>query len=268
MHFYGWNIDAYLRDTAHLDLFEDLAYRRMLDLYYRDEGPLRGDAASIARLIRMREHVAAVAIVLQEFFQPSEDAWRNPRADAEIAAYRAKREAAAAAGRQSGVKRRSTDVEPTPNDRSTDAQPINPNPQPQNPVPQPPLVVGTTTPPRGVQGGMGPEEASPSTGDGERGAGEQQALFAFLCGTKIRSKAKNRRKVLSEMAADLTAQGMTLDMLRRLLAKARQESNGEPDALLAHWLDTGTWREQWNEILGHRASREVRRVVAARSSHA
>ena len=65
------------------------------------------------------------------------------------------------------------------------------------------------------------------------------SLFSILCLTKIRSKAKNRRKVLREIAADLDAQGMVPDQLMRLRSKARQEANGDPCGLLAHWLDTG-----------------------------
>lgn len=125
MHFYGFNIGDYASHTKHLTLLEDLAYRRLLDLYYLQEQPLHGDASAIARLIGMREHSAEVATVLQDFFQETPEGWRNERADEEVTAYRKKAKLAAKAGRASAERRgnaRSTDVQRPFNGRSTGAQ--------------------------------------------------------------------------------------------------------------------------------------------------
>lgn len=84
MHYFQFNIGDYARDTAHLTEMEDLAYRRMLDLYYRAEGPLPSSIDEIARLIRMRSHTASIAIVLQDFFVECADGYRNQRADQEL----------------------------------------------------------------------------------------------------------------------------------------------------------------------------------------
>ncbi|MGL5490857.1 MAG: YdaU family protein [Shewanella sp.] len=84
MHYFQFNIGDYARDTAHLTEMEDLAYRRMLDLYYRAEGPLPSSIDEIARLIRMRSHTASIAIVLQDFFDECADGFRNHRADQEL----------------------------------------------------------------------------------------------------------------------------------------------------------------------------------------
>lgn len=84
MHYFQFNIGDYARDTAHLTEMEDLAYRRMLDLYYRTEGPLPSSVDEIARLIRMRSHTASIAIVLQDFFDECADGFRNHRADQEL----------------------------------------------------------------------------------------------------------------------------------------------------------------------------------------
>lgn len=84
MHYFQFNIGDYARDTAHLTEMEDLAYRRMLDLYYRAEGPLPSSIDEIARLIRMRSHTASIAIVLQDFFSECADGYRNHRADQEL----------------------------------------------------------------------------------------------------------------------------------------------------------------------------------------
>lgn len=84
MHYFQFNIGDYARDTAHLTEMEDLAYRRMLDLYYRAEGPLPSSIDEIARLIRMRSHTESIAIVLQDFFAECADGYRNQRADQEL----------------------------------------------------------------------------------------------------------------------------------------------------------------------------------------
>jgi uncharacterized protein YdaU (DUF1376 family) len=84
MHFYQFNIGDYARDTAHLTDMEDLAYRRMLDLYYRTEKPLPSSVDEIARLIRMRSHCDCIATVLQDFFERIEAGYINRRADDEL----------------------------------------------------------------------------------------------------------------------------------------------------------------------------------------
>ena len=84
MHYFQFNIGDYARDTAHLTEMEDLAYRRMLDLYYRSEKPLPESIDEIARLIRMRTHCDCIAIVLQDFFELHADGYRNGRADQEL----------------------------------------------------------------------------------------------------------------------------------------------------------------------------------------
>lgn len=84
MHYFQFSIGDYARDTAHLTEMEDLAYRRMLDLYYKIEGPLPSDAQEIARLVRMRSHCDCIAVVLKDFFVLSPDGYRNMRADSEL----------------------------------------------------------------------------------------------------------------------------------------------------------------------------------------
>lgn len=106
MHFYQWHVGDYLTHTRHLTKMEDLAFRRMLDLYYTRERPFNGSSSDVARLIDMRDDVAAVEAVLAEFFTKDGDEWRNPRADEEIASYQDKVSKAQAAGRLSGRARR------------------------------------------------------------------------------------------------------------------------------------------------------------------
>ena len=128
MHYYQFNIGDYSSHTRHLSLMEDLAYRRLLELYYLHERPFGDCYATVARLIGMSEHQKEVETVLIEFFEHIDGYFINPRADEEIAHYHEKVEKASRAGKASAEVRRnkgSTDVEHGLNVRSTDVQPTN-----------------------------------------------------------------------------------------------------------------------------------------------
>jgi uncharacterized protein YdaU (DUF1376 family) len=86
MNFYPFHIGDYLSHTSHLTDEEDLAYRRMIDLYYQTEEPFT-DTAKLARKVRSSFEI--VGSLLHEFFVQEDGAWHNKRADAEIAKYRA-----------------------------------------------------------------------------------------------------------------------------------------------------------------------------------
>ncbi len=89
MHYFQFNIGDYASHTRHLSLLEDLAYRRLLDLYYLKDGHVYGDEADVARQIGMRDHIDEVTQVLQDFFCIGEDdRWTHDRCDAEMAEYR------------------------------------------------------------------------------------------------------------------------------------------------------------------------------------
>lgn len=89
MNFYKHWIGDYMRDTAHLTLTENGAYRVLLDHYYSTERPLPADLAALSRICRAetKEEKKAVANVVSGYFPLGEDGLRhNKRADAEIAA--------------------------------------------------------------------------------------------------------------------------------------------------------------------------------------
>ncbi len=90
MNYYPFHLGDYAAHTKHLGLLEDLAYRRMIDLYYTAEKPLPNDPENVARLIGMKEHSTIVTEVLSDFFLKSEDGYRNKRCDGEIEKYKAK----------------------------------------------------------------------------------------------------------------------------------------------------------------------------------
>lgn len=99
MNFYSFHIGDYASHTRHLTLIEDLAYRRMIDLYYTAESPLPLDAEKVARLIGMRDHMQAVSEVLSDFFVKSEDGHTNSRCDKEIDLYHKKADRAKSANK-------------------------------------------------------------------------------------------------------------------------------------------------------------------------
>ena len=118
MNYYQFHIGDYTSHTRHLSPIEDIAYRRLLDLYYLHERPLNSGSASVARQINMREFEDEVKLILEEFFTLSDDGWINVRADKEIAHYRGKIEQASRAGKASAERRFntcSTDVQLTNN---------------------------------------------------------------------------------------------------------------------------------------------------------
>ena len=129
MNYYPFNVGDYAAHTAHLDMLEDLAYRRMLDLYYRTEQALPSDWRQIARLIRMKEQGAEIEAVLSEFFTLTDDGWSHKRCASEIERMQDK-QAKAKASAAASVKSRSTNAQRTLNERSTDVELPTPTPTP------------------------------------------------------------------------------------------------------------------------------------------
>lgn len=142
MNFYPFHIGDYAAHTAHLSPIEDIAYRRLLDLCYLTEKPLMHDVERLSRLVRLSDHVEAVRVVLDEFFQATDEGWISPRAVQEISAYEDKRQKAKASARAS-VNVRSTNAQRTFNERSTDVQLPEPIPEPEPTNTQPSAVVET-----------------------------------------------------------------------------------------------------------------------------
>ncbi|WP_261532579.1 YdaU family protein [Burkholderia multivorans] len=84
MNFYKRHIGDYLKDTAHLSLLEHGVYTRLLDVYYTREAGIPDDQA--ARLIgaRARDELAALRVVLGEFFELVDGTWVQQRCEREI----------------------------------------------------------------------------------------------------------------------------------------------------------------------------------------
>ena len=92
MNYYEHHIGDYLKNTAHLSMVEDAAYRRLIDAYYTRESPLPADRKAVQKLARAQSKDERIAVdyVLDEFFELREDGWHQTRCDAEIDKYREK----------------------------------------------------------------------------------------------------------------------------------------------------------------------------------
>jgi uncharacterized protein YdaU (DUF1376 family) len=87
MIWYKFHLGDYITHTTHLSDAEDLAYRRLLDLYYMSEKLIPLNTESVARKIRIDLDITES--VLGEFFERTENGYFNHRCDAEVAKYQA-----------------------------------------------------------------------------------------------------------------------------------------------------------------------------------
>ena len=112
MHYYSFHVSDYIHDTAHLSNYEDLAFRRLLDLYYTSEKPIPNQTHEVARRIRMSNQINAVQTVLEEFFMfdMENNYWFHKRCDETIAAYQAKAERNREVGKLGGRPKSNPDA--------------------------------------------------------------------------------------------------------------------------------------------------------------
>ncbi len=113
MHYYQFNIGDYRAATAHLSNEEDLAYRRLLDMYYDTEKQIPLDTQWVAK--RLRLDIKVVKSVLQDMFKLTETGWHHSRCELIIQQYHAMAEKNRANGRLGGRKK---------NPVASDSQPI------------------------------------------------------------------------------------------------------------------------------------------------
>lgn len=117
MHYYQFSIGDYRAATAHLSNEEDLAYRRLLDMYYDTENKIPLDTQWVAKRLRLATQV--VDDVLQDMFVKHEDGWFHARCDDVIQQYHAMAEKNRANGRLGGRKKN-----PVGNQLETHSEPI------------------------------------------------------------------------------------------------------------------------------------------------
>lgn len=131
MHYFEFNIKSYQAATAHLTNEEDLAYRRLIELYYDTEQPIPSALPdkptalqSLSR--RLRVGIPALEIVLSEFFVETENGWVHEYCERVINDFRAYIARQAANGSKGGRSRKANakPEEPTANPPISQKNPL------------------------------------------------------------------------------------------------------------------------------------------------
>jgi len=142
MHYYQFSIGDYRASTAHLSNDEDLAYRRLLDMYYDTENKIPLDTQWVSRRLRLATDV--VDAVLLDMFVRHEDGWFHGRCDDVIQQYHAMAEKNRANGRLGGRKKNPVGSESHPIAKATN----NNKPETINQEPKKKAIIVAT--PEGV----------------------------------------------------------------------------------------------------------------------
>ena len=130
MHYYQFNIGDYRAATAHLSNEEDLAYRRLLDMYYDTEQKIPLDTQWVSKRLRLATQV--VDDVLKDMFVRHEDGWFHARCDDLIQQYHAMAEKNRANGRLGGRKKNPVGSDSHPIVKATiNEEPITNNHKPK-----------------------------------------------------------------------------------------------------------------------------------------
>lgn len=108
MIWYKFHLGDYITHTTHLSDAEDLAYRRLLDLYYISEKQIPLNTESVSRKIRIDLDI--VETVLGEFFERTDEGYFNSRCDAEIARYNKQVETNRSLGKMGGRPKKTESV--------------------------------------------------------------------------------------------------------------------------------------------------------------
>lgn len=102
MHYYKFNIKDWTRSTAHLSIEEEGVYRRLIDHYYESETPIPKETKWVIRRLRLGSHEEALGVILDEFFELSDDGYRHGRCEQELEIYRAKADVNRENGKRGG----------------------------------------------------------------------------------------------------------------------------------------------------------------------
>lgn len=100
MFYFSFHITDYRAATAHLSNEEDLAYRRLIEMYYDTEQPIPVDTQWVSKRLRVGSEV--IDTVLKDMFELTEEGWRHARCDKEIAHYHQLAERNRANGKRGG----------------------------------------------------------------------------------------------------------------------------------------------------------------------
>ena len=234
MHYYQFNIGDYKAATGHLSNEEDLAYRRLLDMYYDSEQKIPLDTQWVARRIRVEASV--VRDVLNDMFEKHEDGWFHARCEDVIAVYHAMAEKNRANGRLGGRKKNPVGIPVASDTQPIAKATINYKPETINHKPN-----NTVAPPNGVTDSVWQDWLS--LRKAKRAAVTQTAIDG------IEREAKKAGVSLQAALETCCARGWTGFKADWLQGKTEQKSFAEKDYDFkrARW-EAMTGRTQGQEI--------------------
>lgn len=132
MNYYPFHIGDFRSGTAHLTNEQELAYRRAIDWYYDTEQPIPLETQWVAR--RLRVETEDLQVVLEDFFERTDEGWRNARCDKEITHYKAIAERNKTNGSKGGRPRKNpVGSQSVPSGIPLESQPRTKNQEPNTP---------------------------------------------------------------------------------------------------------------------------------------
>lgn len=232
MYSYQFHIRDYKMRTHYLPPIADIAYRRLLDLYYTDERPLPVDVAECAMLIGMRDQQDVVAHILHHFFNLESDGHHNARCDAEIAKYKAFVED----GRRGAAKRwgkKSSDGEAT----------------------SPPIAGGNATP-------IATINHKPETNNNTSSEPEGFDAFWSAYPRKERRKDSIRIWVRERLHSDAKLRASAMSALQRMkLSEGWIRDGGKYIPQAATWLNQRRWEDETGASQGFSFDAELQGAI-------
>lgn len=212
MNFYDFHIGDYASRTAHLEPMEDLAYRRMLDLYYVREDALPHELERIAKLIRLKGQEDAIESVLGEFFTLDRDrGWVHGKCEEVIATAQEKRAKAQASANKRWHSEGNADAMQSHSEGNAPIPTTQSQSHSQKKPPQPPK-------------------------------GEPQGFAEFYAAYPRKEARVKAAKAFAKVTAPLADLLSALEWQRRL--EGWRKEGGKFVPLPASWLNDERWKDE------------------------
>lgn len=257
MNYYRRYVGSYLKKTTKITMIEDGAYTRLLDTYYADEKPLNpAEAYTIARAMSSAERKAVDAVVTKYFYLGADGMLHNEKADEELGVAVPKiakqREIGKLNGSKGGRPQKTkigsgietnagSEEKPSlvPGNNQTYTQPSTVSHQPESNPPSEKQRLGGRHPPDSAAtlGAAVLEKTKALTLDQAKIEGGEDTPAAVLASVLNANGIKGNS--FHPIVADWAREGITVDRLKKAIAKGRQRPGKDaPGALRIEYLDT------------------------------
>lgn len=234
MNFYKHHLGDYAAATSHLTWDEDMAYTRLMRVYYQHEKPIPADKGQACRLARATTPAQkrAVETVLNEFFELGDEGWRQKRCEEEIAAMQSRAEKNREIGKRGGRPRK-TETEPigNPNGFHDETQTVsenNPSQKPDTRSQKPDKTSGEST------ASSAPE--SRAIPNPPRQPGDWLSHFRQKHGLQLDPSSVHDRKKVWPIFTGWCNAGLTLERVDAAVAQAQAQAT-ETIAFLPGYVD-------------------------------